>query len=157
MGTSAGVSAAFAIVLVTGCAHTRLASTDRDRVFLEHRQSDFFAAVAARDADGLAALFADAAVVHVANMPPIEGRDAIHRFYGNMFRFLSGSSATPETIQVSDSGDLAYGIGSVSNEFRGPEGRVEYAGKYVLVWRKIAGDWMVVLYSISSNQPSDRQ
>jgi ketosteroid isomerase-like protein len=73
----------------------------------------------------------------------------------HLFRFLSGSRAAPEAIQVSDRGDLAYGIGSVSNEFRGPEGRVEYAGKYVLVWRKIAGDWMVVLYGISSNQPTD--
>lgn len=50
--------------------------------YLDQRQSESFAALEARDADTTAALFADEAVVHVANMPPIEGRSAIREFYG---------------------------------------------------------------------------
>jgi hypothetical protein len=43
--------------------------------------------------------------------------------------------------------------GGVANAFRGPQGPIEYAGKYLLVWRKLADDWVIVLYGISSNQP----
>jgi branched-chain amino acid transport system substrate-binding protein len=117
----------------------------------EKRQDEFLAAMAARDADRVAAMFADDAVLHIAGMPPIAGRAAIHRFYGNMFGFLSASSATPESLHVS--GDMAYGTGHSSNEFRGADGPVSYAGKYLLVWKREGSEWFIAAYSISSNQP----
>lgn len=149
-----GIVGACVGVLLAGSTHADPSSAGGQGVSLEQRQTAFFAAVTARDADKLALFFAEAAVVHVANMPPIEGRAAIRQFYGNMFRFLTGSIATPEKIDVSESGDLAYGIGRVTNEFDRPEGPVKYTGKYVLVWRRSGGDWMVVLYGVSSNQPT---
>jgi ketosteroid isomerase-like protein len=136
--------------LASACGQTR---DDRDR--LEARQGEFVAALAARDSDSLAALFAADAVLHVANMPPIEGRDAIHRFYGNTFRFLSASRSMPETLHIGTSGDLAYATGSATNEFSGADGVVEYEGKYVLIWKHDDGDWQVALYSLSSNHPAD--
>lgn len=138
--------------IATGCAESRTASVEVQRELLAQRQGEFFAALEARDPDRTAALFADDAVLHVAGMPPIEGRVAIHRFYGNLFGFLSASRATPERLHLSVSADLAYGIGRASNEFRGPEGPVEYAGKYLLVWRRTADDWFIAVYSVSSDQ-----
>jgi ketosteroid isomerase-like protein len=139
-----------AAALASACGQTR---DGRER--LEARHGEFVAALAARDADRIATLFAVDAVLHVANMPPIEGRDAIHRFYGNTFRFLTASRSTPETLRIATSSDLAYATGSVTNEFRGAEGLVEYEGKYVLIWRHDDGDWHVALYSLSSNHPAD--
>jgi ketosteroid isomerase-like protein len=154
MRTDAAVVALVAVVLSMACAAPPAGTDPVERDRLDQRQREFFAAMAAKDADTVAELFSEAAVLHIANMPPIEGRPAIRRFYGNMFGFLSASTATPETLHVSAGGDLAYGVGSTSNEFRGPEGVVEYTGKYFLVWRKLAGDWMIVLYGVSSNQPA---
>jgi hypothetical protein len=37
--------------------------------------------------------------------------------------------------------------------FRSADGVVEYTGKYVLVWSKLAGERTVVHYGVSSNQP----
>lgn len=139
-----------AAALASACGQAR---EDRDR--LEARQGEFVAALAARDADSMSALFAADAVLHVANMPPIEGRDAIHRFYGNTFRFLSASRSTPETLEIAAGGDLAYSTGSVTNEFRSAEGQKEYEGKYVLIWRHDDDEWQVALYSLSSNHPAD--
>lgn len=51
-------------------------------------------------------------------------------------------------------GDLAYGVGRTVNEFRGEGGAVAYEGKYVLVWRRIGGEWRVVHYGVSSDQAS---
>jgi uncharacterized protein (TIGR02246 family) len=141
-----------ALVLVAACAQPRSVPGAFERDRLDQRQSEWFAAMAARDADALAALFSEGAVVHVANMPPVEGREAIRGFYERMFGFLAASRATPERTEVSASGDLAYSVGRSVNEFRGPGGAVEYVGKYVLVWERREGEWRVALYSISSNQ-----
>lgn len=56
---------------------------------------------------------------------------------------------------ASDSGDLAYRAGSVSNVFRGPEGEAEYAGKSVLIWSRIDGERVIVLYAVGSAQTAE--
>lgn len=140
-------------LLLAACAHPRPQFPEAARGPLELRQQAFVAALAARDADALGTLFAEDAVLHVAGMPAIEGRPAIRDFYRKMFGFLTGSAATFERVLVSDAGDLAYSIGRATNEFRGPEGPVAYAGKFSLIWRHRAGEWVVVLYSVSSDQP----
>jgi ketosteroid isomerase-like protein len=140
------------VLLTAACAH-QSPDVSWGRPLLEARQAEFFAAMAARDADWMADLFADAAELHVANMPPVVGRSAIRQFYGRMFEFLSASTAEPSGTRVSASGDVAYSTGRTTNEFRGAGGPVSYAGKYVLVWERLADDWRVVLYAVSSNQP----
>ncbi len=120
---------------------------------LHQRQADFLAALSARDLEQTVAHFADDAVLHVANMPPVQGREAIQRFYGNVFRFLSASDPVPELTRVADDADMAYTTGRVTNTFAGPDGPVEHTGKYLLVWERRGGDWAIVVYSISSNQP----
>jgi ketosteroid isomerase-like protein len=97
--------------------------------------------------------FAADAVLHVPNMPPVAGEGAIRQFYGNVFRFLRASTPTVESARVAASGDVAYSVGSVANVFEGPQGAVEYAGKFSLVWENRAGEWSIVLYTISKNQP----
>jgi ketosteroid isomerase-like protein len=151
-----GRVAIMALFLGAGCAGAPPGAVDPSRSLLLQREAQLFQAVAARDADRVAAHFADHARLHVANMPPVEGREAIRRFYENMFRFLAASVASPETAHVSASGDLAYTTGGTSNRFRAADGTVEYAGKYVLVWIRYEGDWQVALYAISSNEPTER-
>jgi ketosteroid isomerase-like protein len=141
------------LLLATGCGHQRTDPAG-PRAALDAREAEFFAAMAARDADRVADLFAHDAALHVANMPQVEGQSAVRAFYGNLFGFLTGSTATPGATHVAASGDMAYGTGSTTNEFRGPDGAVTYTGKYVLVWRREAGDWRVALYAISSDQPA---
>lgn len=128
--------------------------SDENRVeSIEKRQNEFFASVSARDADKTAEFFSETAVLQIANRPPVEGRDAIHRFYQNMFGFLAGSTAEAHSLRISENRDMAYGFGRTVNVFAGPNGTAEYEGKYVLIWEKIDGEWMITLYGISNNQP----
>jgi ketosteroid isomerase-like protein len=115
------------------------------------RQSDFLAALRARDADRTASHFADDAVLHVAERPAIRGRAAIREFYGNVFRFLSSSASTPPHVSVSQSGDMAYTTGAVANVFAGQQGQLQFTGKYLLVWERRAGEWFIVAYTLSSD------
>jgi ketosteroid isomerase-like protein len=141
------------ILLATACAHQR-PDPAGTRAALDARQAELFAAMADRDAERVADLFAHDAALHIANMPPVEGQRAVREFYGNLFGFLTGSTTTPAATHVAASGDMAYGTGRTTNEFRGPDGAVRYTGKYVLVWRREAGDWRVALYAISSDEPA---
>jgi uncharacterized protein (TIGR02246 family) len=158
---SAVIGAALVVAVTlgaAGCAPAPPASVEVrfvDPAFqlLEQRQDQLFAALAARDADATAALFADDAALYIAGMPPVQGAAAIRQFYGNLFRFLTASTATPGPTHVSASRDMAYSTGRASNEFGGPGGATTYEGKYVVVWRRLDDDWRVVLYAVSSNQP----
>jgi ketosteroid isomerase-like protein len=118
---------------------------------LQQRQSECAAALAARDVERTVACFADDAVVHAAGMPAVQGRDAIGRFYTNVFGFMSASHATMESTSLAAAGDMAWEVGRTTNVFRGADGAVEYAGKYVIVWER-RDRWRIVAYSLSSNE-----
>jgi len=130
----------------------QIASGDDARQHLEERQSAFYEAMTGRDAGALSKLFAENATIHVAGMPPITGVEAIKVFFTRMFGFLEAASGAAESVVVSEGGDMAYTIGRTSNSFRGPEGPVEYDGKFVIVWSRNSGEWMIDVYSVSSNQ-----
>lgn len=134
------------------CAHRPAVQADEDGEALQQRERDFLAAMQAKDLERTAAYFAESAVLHVANMAPVEGRAAIRQFYGNVFRFLNSSASTPEALRVASGGDMAYSVGRVTNIFQGPQGPVQYAGKYLLVWEKRENVWSIVAYSVSNNR-----
>jgi ketosteroid isomerase-like protein len=147
------VIAAVSVLLATACAHSPARNAQVERETLQQRQDAFLTALAARDLEQTVTHFAEDAVLHIANLPPVQGRGAIQRFYGNVFRFLSASQPTAETIRVSDSADLAYSVGRVTNVFQGEQGPVEYTGKFLLVWERRAGEWVVAVYSLSNDRP----
>lgn len=147
------VLTALAIAAIAACG-PRPVDSESER--LAAREASFLEALSARDADAVASHFAEDAWLHVANMPARQGADAIHQFYGNVFRFLSASAPVTETVRISSSGDMAYSIGRVANTFEGPQGRMEYAGKYLLVWEKRDGEWRIAVYSLSNDQPDQR-
>lgn len=142
---------ATAITLATGCAHWTTALAGPEGPTLQERQAAFLESLVAKDLERVVALFAEDAVVHVADMPPIRGRDAIRRLYGNVFRFLESSEYVPEMLRVSQGVDLAYGTGIVTTVFTEEEGVVEYRGKYLVVWQKRDGVWLAVAYGVSNN------
>jgi ketosteroid isomerase-like protein len=145
--------AALAVALATSGPDPHATWSGPERDALERRQAGFLAALSARDLERTSAHFADDAVMHVANMPPITGREAIRQFYGKAFRFLAASTSVAETTRVSQSGDMGFGLGRTTNVFEGKEGRVEYEGKFLLFWEKREGEWSIAAYTLSSNRP----
>ncbi len=57
------------------------------------------------------------------------------------------------TIVLSSSGDLAYHHGTSTAALRGPDGQVDDPEKYLIVWKKVDGDWKAVAGSFSSDRP----
>jgi ketosteroid isomerase-like protein len=147
---------ATAAALAAACTPRPFPGAPAARADLQEREATFLAALAAKNPEQAAAHFADDAVLHVANMPPVQGRNAIREFYANIFRFLDSSVSASEVVRTSSSGDMGYSLGRVTNVFASEHGRMEYAGKYILVWERRGEQWLIATYSISNNQPEAR-
>lgn len=120
------------------------------------RSDGLLGAEGALDAEGSVAFYAEDAIVQPDGAPQIRGRDAIAGSYRQFFEdsqlkefFVKGSHIT-----VSQSGDLAYEYGVNRTVLAGPEGDLVDVGKYLLVWKKIDGEWLVVVLAFSSDAPA---
>jgi len=113
----------------------------------------FFAAVKAKDANALAATYADDAVSMTPSAPAMVGRDAILK--GNQeFLKLPQLVMTGETEKVSfsDDGTLAYATGKYSMSWVDAKGKaIKDEGKYLEVLKKVDGKWRAVADANNSN------
>ncbi|MFQ5704533.1 MAG: YybH family protein [Gemmatimonadales bacterium] len=111
-------------------------------------------AVALQDTMSIADIYAVDGYFMPANAARIDGRDAIRSAWAELFQ-ESNLSLTfqPTEIVVAQSADMAYDIGTYSIGMDGPEGRIEDEGKYVVVWKKVNGEWKVAADIFNSNKP----
>jgi uncharacterized protein (TIGR02246 family) len=114
----------------------------------------FSTAFNSNDAGGLAALYADDAVVMLTNQPAIEGRPAIQSMYEAMFKANTAKIAIT-TLETQVGGDWAFDRGNSTTTVTPKSGTpVEEAEKYlVLLKREPGGLWKVYRQIANSNNP----
>ena len=111
--------------------------------------------VKAKDAAGIAELYANDGTVMPPNAPIGKGRAAIQQTWVSMMR-TPGFDLTfvPEQIIVSSSGDMALDRGTYRLAIA-PNGTAQTdTGKYVVVWRKIGGEWKAAADIFNSDLPA---
>ena len=111
--------------------------------------------VKAKDASGIAELYAEDGAVMPPNAPIGKGRAAIEQTWASMMRTPGfGLTFAPEQIVVSSSGDMALDRGTYSLTIA-PDGTSQTdTGKYVVVWRKIGGEWKASADIFNSDLPA---
>jgi len=110
--------------------------------------------VKAKDAAGIAELYAEDGAVMPPNAPIGKGRAAIQQTWASMMN-TPGFSLTfnPEQIILSSSGDMALDRGTYQLSIA-PSGKVQDdTGKYVVVWRKIGKEWKAAADIFNSDGP----
>ena len=108
-----------------------------------------------RDLDAAMVLFAEGAVLHPPDAPPIIGREAVQAFYADWFGVpYTGIYSDSTTVVVSSAGDLAYLIGISHLEMDAPVGGGRLDGKYISLWQKVNGRWLCAGVSWSGTAPS---
>jgi uncharacterized protein (TIGR02246 family) len=111
--------------------------------------------VKAKDAAGIAELYAEDGAVMPPNAPIGKGRAAIQQTWASMMGTPGFDlTFTPEQILVSSSGDMALDRGTYRLTIT-PDGASQTdTGKYVVVWRKIGGEWKAVADIFNSDLPA---
>lgn len=117
--------------------------------------TQWLAAVQSHDAAATAAFFTPDGRLLPPNAPTVQGSAAIAEEYAGMYQLPNlAVSWTQEIIEVAETGTLAYDIGTYTLSYDGPAGRIEDNGKYLVIWRKMDGQWRVAAESFNSNLPA---
>jgi ketosteroid isomerase-like protein len=107
-----------------------------------------------RDIEGCVAFFAEDGAFMAPNAPEARGHAAIRAAWAAMFAQPNlVMTFGPTFVDEAASGDLAYEVGTWSIGYDTPAGRFVDHGKYVVVWRHIAGAWKALADIFNSNVP----
>ena len=122
---------------------------------IEELSNLWVAAVARKDVKAIANLYTTDGVFLPQNGPMTVGREAIGKAWAGLLQ-LPGVSLTfkPTRIDVSKGGDMAADIGTYKLSFDSKQGRVRDQGKYVVVWKKVDGEWQAFADIFNTNLPA---
>src|SRR5688572_11684708 len=86
----------------------------------------------------LAAVYTEDAIAYPANSAPIKGRAALQAMWKSVFEMgIAGFELNTE--EVESSGDMAWETGNYVMKLK--DGNVADKGKYVVIWKRINGEW----------------
>lgn len=102
------------------------------------------------DAAAVAAMYADDAYVLPAGSEMVKGRAAIEKFWGGATQQLGDAKLTTvNVLPLGPSASREIGTFSFRTKATPPQ---EMTGKYVVVWRKIGGKWLLATDVWNSNK-----
>jgi uncharacterized protein (TIGR02246 family) len=126
-----------AVLLAFG---TAVAAQQDVRRAVEAQNKRFVAAAAKADTAAIGGLYTDDAQAFPPNSDVVKGRAAIQQMWKGVFD--SGvAGASLETSDVESQGDLAYETGRYEMKLK--DGKAADRGKYVVVWKRIGGEWRI--------------
>jgi len=111
--------------------------------------------IKSKDAAAISQMYVEDGAFMPANAPIGKGRAAIEQNWAGMMS-TPGFDLTfaPEQITVSASGDMALDRGTYRLVVA-PDGKEQIdTGKYVVVWRKVDGEWKAAADIINSDLPA---
>lgn len=111
--------------------------------------------IKAKDAAGIAQLYTEDGAFMPANAPIAKGRAVIEQNWAGLIATPGFALAiSPEQIVVSSAGDIAMDRGTYKLTVA-PDGKEQVdTGKYVVVWRKVDGEWKAAADIINSDSPA---
>jgi uncharacterized protein (TIGR02246 family) len=122
----------------------------QDKASIEKLNAAFVAAFAKGDAAALAAMYTDDASLLPAGAEMVKGRPGIQAFWSEAVKGLASAKLT--TSEVLPLGpEYAEEIGAYTLETKAQPPQT-ITGKYVVIWRKVGGDWKLATDIWNSNK-----
>jgi uncharacterized protein (TIGR02246 family) len=121
------------------------------RAAVEAANRKFAAGVAKGDAAALASLYTPEAQAFPPNSDVAKGKAAIQALWKSVLDSGIGS-AELATTDVESQGNLASEAGTYVMKTK--DGKVADRGKYVVVWKKIGGQWLIHRDIWNTSQPA---
>jgi uncharacterized protein (TIGR02246 family) len=134
---------------------TAALDTGADEQAIRGQVDHWLKLVKAKDAAGIAALYAEDGAVMPPNGPIGKGHAAIQQTWASMMG-TPGFDLTfvPEQIILSSSGDMALDRGTYKLAIAPNDTAQTDTGKYVVVWRKIGSEWKAAADIFNSDLPA---
>jgi uncharacterized protein (TIGR02246 family) len=110
----------------------------------------FMAAVGRGDAAGLAALYTEDGWLLPSNADFMKGHQAIQAVWQSVLD-MGVKGAKLEIVEVEDHGDTAIEVSTY--ELHGEEGQTLDRGKYIVIWKRQDGQWLLHRDIFNSSLP----
>lgn len=125
-----------------------------DEEAIRHLVDRWHQLIDAKDAAAIAQLYTEDGAVMPPNSPIGKGRSAVEQTWTAMMQ-TPGFDLTivPEQIIVSSSGDMALDRGTYRLAVAPDGSELIDTGKYVVVWRKVGGEWKAAADIFNSDLP----
>jgi uncharacterized protein (TIGR02246 family) len=142
---------AIAVLTLAACATTTQTGDAESNI--RQNTANFSTFVNRSDAASIANIYAEDAVFMAPNAPATRGRSAIRQVWSGLFG--SGrADLTLTTDSVTQSGDLAVEVGHYQFGMTPAGGAtMRDTGKYVVVWKRINGQWQIADDIYNSDLP----
>jgi uncharacterized protein (TIGR02246 family) len=149
-GMFAGLFFAMGLVAAVagGCAAQRKVDLAAEEAAIRRRDAEWLAAASAHDLEHILPFWSEDATILAPGTPAVVGKDAIRKY-------VTGAFATPgfsiswktDKVEVAESGDMAYSLGTDWITLNTPDGKtVTEENRGVAIWKKQAnGGWKCVL------------
>jgi uncharacterized protein (TIGR02246 family) len=139
---------AFAISATAGCSGQHKVNLASEEAAIRTTDANWLAAATSHDLERILPFWADDASILPPGAPAVVGKEAIRKY-------VAGSFATPgfsitwttDKVEVSESGDMAYSVGTDRTSVTAPNGKpVIEEGRGVAIWKKQPdGSWKCVM------------
>ena len=134
---------------------TASATSTADEEAIRRQVARWLQLVKSKDSAAIAQMYTEDGAVMPPNATIGKGRTAIQQTWASMMN-TPGFDLTfaPEQIVVSRSGDMALDRGTYRLAIA-PSGKAQSdTGKYVVVWRKVGGEWKAAADIFNSDLPA---
>ena len=146
--------AVFALASGVGLRAQMTGKSPSARDAIEAANKTFIAAAAKGDTAAMAAIYTEDAAAYPANAEIVSGRPSIQGFWKTVID--SGiTDVALNTTEVESSGDLAYESGTYTMKMK--DGAVADRGKYVVVWKRVKGQWLIHRDIWTTNLPAQKK
>jgi uncharacterized protein (TIGR02246 family) len=145
------------VAIVAACATTPRVDTATEEQRIREASQQTLRAMQAKDAAAVANLYTETGLSMGPYMPVMRGRESIRASLAQMFGMPGFTlSFSPTSIEIAESGDLAYEVGTYQFGADIPTGRLNDRGKYLTVWRKVGGEWRIAADMNATDLPFEQ-
>jgi uncharacterized protein (TIGR02246 family) len=126
-------------------------AVDVEKATVLERGRAVASAEARRDLDTVMNYWAEDAVAHLQGSSQLAGKESIRELMGGLLSSFKEFEGTTKHVEVAGSGDLAFEYGVNRVVIPGDGADLLAMGKYLVVWRKVDGEWLISALSITDD------
>jgi uncharacterized protein (TIGR02246 family) len=150
-----------AFISLTGCNAHHKVDTLAEAESIRTLEDQWTAAFVATDADQVMSLYAPEAVSMSSDKPTLNGiraiREGMESLVSDTTLIFNTYKCNVDAVEVSASGDLAYVRGHDEITMKTKDGLVKDEGRWVDIWKKIEGQWKIIVGISNDDKPLTKQ